>query len=182
MSWDAKRSGNTIIADLRFVARQRIIRRRTDRRCDNWRQPSGFRTGRLAGRLDFGNNPRIRHIHCWEKKAMRSIAEASATIMLGSLTGALLTGQVTGEALAQGTSISIAGFKFSPDPVSAAPNTPVTWTNKDSVPHQIVIASKNLKTAVLNAGQSGQLTIVEAGTYDYVCGIHASMKGQIVVK
>ena len=49
-------------------------------------------------------------------------------------------------------------------------------------PHQIVVASKNLKTAVLNSGQSAQLTIAEPGSYDYVCGIHGSMKGKIVVK
>ena len=82
----------------------------------------------------------------------------------------------------QGASVTIAGFKFSPDNVSATARTPITWTNKDGAPHQIVIASKNLKTPVLNNGQSAQLTIAEPGSYDYVCGIHASMKGKIAVK
>ena len=66
--------------------------------------------------------------------------------------------------------------------MTAAPNATITWTNQDSAPHQVVIASKNLKTAVLNKGQSGELKIAEAGSYDYICGIHPSMKGKIVVK
>ncbi|MGI8525497.1 MAG: cupredoxin domain-containing protein [Pseudolabrys sp.] len=35
---------------------------------------------------------------------------------------------------------------------------------------------------MLGKGQSAQLTIAEPGSYDYVCGIHASMKGKLVVK
>lgn len=82
----------------------------------------------------------------------------------------------------QGASVTIQNFKFGPDSVSAAAKAPITWTNKDGAPHQIVIASKNLKTPVLNNGQSAQLSLADAGSYDYVCGIHPSMKGKIAVK
>ena len=94
-----------------------------------------------------------------------------------------LTGLAAAPLLAQqGASVTIASFKFGPDNVSANAKAPITWTNKDGAPHQVVVASKNLKTAVLNKDQSGQLTIAEAGTYDYICGIHPTMKGKIVVK
>jgi plastocyanin len=82
----------------------------------------------------------------------------------------------------QGASVTINGFKFGPENVSANAKAPITWTNKDGAPHQVVVASKNLKTAVLNKDQSGQLTIAEPGSYDYICGIHPTMKGKIVVK
>jgi plastocyanin len=78
--------------------------------------------------------------------------------------------------------VTIANFKFGPEKVAAAANQPITWTNKDGVPHQIVIAAKNLKTAVLSRNQSAALTIAEPGRYDYICGIHPSMKGTIIVK
>ncbi len=96
--------------------------------------------------------------------------------------GALAGGIIATQALAQGANVNISGFKFAPDTINAAPNAAITWTNKDSAPHQIVVASKGLKTAVLNGGQSGQLKIADAGSYDYVCGIHGNMKGKIVVK
>ena len=72
---------------------------------------------------------------------------------------ALITAFVTGAAVAlvaaplfaqQGASVTIASFKFGPENVSANAKTPITWTNKDGAPHQVVVASKNLKTAVLN--------------------------------
>jgi plastocyanin len=97
---------------------------------------------------------------------------------LGGAAGLALTAQV----LAQAASVSIENFKFGPETISAAANAPITWTNKDGAPHQVVIASKSLKTAVLQKDQSAQLTIAETGTYDYVCGIHGSMKGKIEIK
>jgi plastocyanin len=78
--------------------------------------------------------------------------------------------------------VKIAGFKFSPDTVNATANAAIKWTNDDGAPHQIVIASKNLKTPVLNKGRSAELKIDAAGSYDYVCGMHPSMKGKVVVK
>lgn len=95
---------------------------------------------------------------------------------------ALIATQVLAQSATTASKVTIADFKFGPDSVTAAPNTPVTWTNNDGVPHQVVIAAKNLKTAVLSKGQSAQLSIAEPGSYDYVCGIHGSMKGKIVVK
>jgi plastocyanin len=53
--------------------------------------------------------------------------------------------------------VKIAGFKFSPDTVNATANAAIKWTNDDGAPHQVVIASKNLKTPVLNEGQSAEL-------------------------
>jgi len=44
------------------------------------------------------------------------------------------------------------------------------------------VASKNLKTAVMNNGQSAELKIDAAGSYEYVCGIHPRMTGQVVVE
>jgi plastocyanin len=57
----------------------------------------------------------------------------------------------------------------------------VSWTNTDDSPHQIVVKSKSLKTGVLLKGQSEALSFDEAGTYEYICGLHPSMKGTIEV-
>ena len=104
------------------------------------------------------------------------------TIALTAAAAGALAALLTTQVVAQNAGVTIASFKFAPGSVNATAKQPVTWTNKDGAPHQVVIASKNLKTAVLNSGQSGALTIAEAGTYDYVCGIHPTMKGKIVVK
>jgi plastocyanin len=98
---------------------------------------------------------------------------------LGALAGAALTAHSFAQASG---AVAINSFKFGPETVTVSAKAPITWTNNDGAPHQVVVASKNLKTAVLQKGNTGQLSIAEAGSYDYVCGIHPSMKGKIVVK
>jgi plastocyanin len=78
--------------------------------------------------------------------------------------------------------VSIASFHFGPEEVTVAAGTPITWVNTDASPHQIVLADKQQKTPILLKGQSATLTIAQPDTYDYICGLHPSIKGKIVVK
>jgi plastocyanin len=106
---------------------------------------------------------------------LKSFAIAAA---LGAAAGTGLAMQV----LAQGTSVSIESFKFAPSTISVAANAPITFVNKDGAPHQVVVSGKPFKTAVLQKGQSGSITIADKGSYNYVCGLHPSMTGKIEVK
>ena len=49
-------------------------------------------------------------------------------------------------------------------------------------PLLVVVSGKPFKTAVLQKGQSGSITIADKGSYNYVCGLHPSMTGKIEVK
>ena len=110
---------------------------------------------------------------------MTHFKSAGVAAALGALCGLALAPPLAAQGAA---AVSIAGFKFAPETVTAAPNAAITWTNNDGAPHQVVVGAKNLKTPVLNKGQSAELKIAEAGSYDYVCGIHPSMKGKIAIK
>lgn len=110
---------------------------------------------------------------------MTHVQQAVCAAALGALCGLALAPPIAAQGAA---AVTIAGFKFTPDTVTAAPNAAIAWTNNDGAPHQVVVAAKNLKTPVLNKGQSAELKIAEPGSYDYICGIHPSMKGKIVVK
>lgn len=110
---------------------------------------------------------------------MTLFRSAAAAAALGTLCGLALSPQLVAQDAA---AVTIASFKFSPETVTVAPNAAITWTNTDGAPHQVVVAAKNLRTPVLNKGQSAQLKIAESGSYDYICGIHPSMKGRIVIK
>ncbi|MBI3435037.1 MAG: cytochrome P460 family protein [Proteobacteria bacterium] len=79
--------------------------------------------------------------------------------------------------------VAIGGFKFGPETVSVAPGAAVTFVNTDASPHQIsVTGPKPQRSAVLLKGQEAKLSFAEAGIYDYICGLHPSMKGKIEVK
>lgn len=76
--------------------------------------------------------------------------------------------------------VGIRNFAFDPATLTVKKGTTVTWTNQDSVPHQIKSGSFN--SAALGNGQSFSFTFDETGTFDYSCAIHPSMLGRIIVQ
>ena len=100
-------------------------------------------------------------------------------ISLASLSGTFPTGRVA--AKPGPSSVSIAEFLFGPEKVTAKVGQPITWTNVDDSPHQVTLRSNGARTPVLLKGQSTTLTFNEAGTIDYICGLHPNMKGKIEV-
>jgi plastocyanin len=77
--------------------------------------------------------------------------------------------------------VGIANFAFDPATAQAKVGDVVEWTNNDSAPHSAVIDGASCATETLAGGQSGALVFNEPGTYNYVCGIHAQMKGTVEV-
>jgi plastocyanin len=78
--------------------------------------------------------------------------------------------------------VKIAGFVFGPSKHTSTVGQPVTWVNEDTSPHQITIVSTKERSPILLKGQSHAMGFNTAGTYDYICGLHPSMKGTIEVK
>jgi len=58
----------------------------------------------------------------------------------------------------------------------------VLWTNKDGAPHTVTAKDGSFDSGNLAQGASFSFTFQKAGTYDYFCAIHPSMKGTVVVQ
>lgn len=79
--------------------------------------------------------------------------------------------------------VAIASFLFGPEKLEVRKGQYVTWTNTDDSPHQVTIAGEGgTRTPILLKGQSQALKFTEAGTFDYICGLHPGMKGRIEVR
>lgn len=95
-----------------------------------------------------------------------------------------LKGTAAGEAprpTGAGT-VAIAEFLFGPEKLTVKSGQTVTWTNIDGSPHQITLqASSPMRSPVVLKGQSTTIQFNDVGTYGYICGLHPSMKGEIVV-
>jgi plastocyanin len=79
--------------------------------------------------------------------------------------------------------IAIASFAFSPASVTVKAGTTIKWTNNDSAPHSIASSDgKFTGSSVLSKGNAYQFTFDKPGTYNYICGIHPSMSGTIIVQ
>lgn len=76
--------------------------------------------------------------------------------------------------------ISIKNFAFNPAVLSVKAGDTVIWTNNDSASHRI--SGTGFQSSDLSNGQSYSFTFSSTGTVDYICSIHPSMKGKIVVK
>ena len=59
--------------------------------------------------------------------------------------------------------------------------TPVVWTNKDAFAHSVRANVGSFDEQTMKAGQTATVTFAKPGTYAYVCGIHNSMTGTVVV-
>ena len=76
--------------------------------------------------------------------------------------------------------VSIKNFAFEPAEVSIKKGTYVKWTNEDSAPHTVKFA--DFQSEQIPQGGTYEHLFDTAGTYEYSCGIHPSMKGKVVVQ
>jgi plastocyanin len=84
---------------------------------------------------------------------------------------------------AGGDSVAIAGFAFEPATMTVKVGATVTWTNEDSAAHTVKWDDGSQGSGSLTAGGPAYArTFDTPGTFAYVCGIHAAMKGTIVVE
>jgi len=73
------------------------------------------------------------------------------------------------------------GFQFMPAKIVATAGKALTFVNVDDTPHQVSVAN-GPRSAVFLRGQRASITLDKPGEYNYVCGLHPSMKGVIEVK
>jgi len=75
--------------------------------------------------------------------------------------------------------VSIVNFNYDPETLSVEKGTTVVWTNKDTVPHNVV--SPTFTSPTLNPGQSFSYTFNDDGSFSYRCTFHPQMKGTVLV-
>lgn len=81
-----------------------------------------------------------------------------------------------------GDSIQIDNFKFIPSTIYITKGTTVTWTNNEGVSHQILLKNINIESNVLQIKDTFNFKFDNIGEYDYICKIHPSMNGKIIVE
>ena len=78
--------------------------------------------------------------------------------------------------------VRIEDFSFQPGNLEVPIGAAVTWTNGDAAPHDATARNGDWNTERLSNGESDTLTFDNAGTFDYYCSIHPSMKARLVVR
>ena len=78
------------------------------------------------------------------------------------------------------TAVTIQGYAFQPQSITIDKGGTVTWTNQDSVVHDVKFS--DAESPDLKKGGTYSRTFDKAGTFDYICEIHPTMKGTVIVK
>ena len=78
--------------------------------------------------------------------------------------------------------VKIDNFTFTPPELMVAVGTTVKFVNHDDIPHSVVDKNKAFRSKALDTDDSFTFTFVNAGSYDYFCGLHPHMTGKIIVK
>jgi plastocyanin len=83
-----------------------------------------------------------------------------------------------------GTQVAMKDIKFQPQSVTVKVGDKVTWTNEDSVQHDVVNVKEGQepKSDLFNKGGTYSYTPTAAGTIEYVCTVHPNMTGTLVVE
>jgi plastocyanin len=77
--------------------------------------------------------------------------------------------------------VTIANFAFDPTPLTITIGTTVTWTNNDTVSHNVTGDDGTWGSNNLAKGDTFSFTFTKPGTFSYHCGVHPSMKATITV-
>jgi plastocyanin len=77
------------------------------------------------------------------------------------------------------TTVEIVDFAFTPSATSIEVGDSVTWTNRDSAPHDAT--GTGWATPLLLEGDSASVTFDAAGTFEYICSVHPDMTGSVTV-
>lgn len=99
--------------------------------------------------------------------------------------GGLLLGLLSASTTAwsgAGATVTIDNFTFSPNKLSVAKGTEVTWANQDDIPHTIVLGTIGVRSKAVDTDRSFTYRFDKAGTFSYICGLHPQMHGQVIVK
>jgi plastocyanin len=78
-------------------------------------------------------------------------------------------------------SATIQNVAFSPNPLTIAPGSTVTWTNQDGVAHTVTADDGSWGSSTLGQGGTYSQVFTSPGSYPYHCAIHLYMRGTVVV-
>jgi plastocyanin len=103
-----------------------------------------------------------------------------------STSGGSSTSSTAGGGSAGGSgpvAVQMKDIAFSPAGVTVKVGQKITWTNDDSVQHDVQSTSgESIKSDLFGKGGTFSFTPTKAGTIDYVCTVHPGMTGTITVQ
>jgi plastocyanin len=100
-------------------------------------------------------------------------------LLLGAL-AAVAAGAMAAAPSAKHT-VAMDGVKYDPPTLTVKQGDSVTWVNRDPYPHTVT-ARGAFDSKDIAANAKWTYVARKAGRYDYICTLHPTMKGTLVVE
>jgi len=109
-------------------------------------------------------------------KARRAAVFLSMTCMLQA--GAILSAP----AGAATHTVVMEGVAFVPATLTVKRGDTVVWVNKDMFPHTATAQDRSFDSKDIAPNKTWKHVAAKAGTFSYLCTLHPTMKGSLIVK
>ncbi len=94
---------------------------------------------------------------------------------------ALLSGATAVAAEEADMRVSIVGRAYQPAQLTVGIGQTVTWRDESFGQHTVTSVDGQFDSGVMSTGSSFTMTFAKAGTFNYSCTIHPTMKGSVLV-
>lgn len=78
--------------------------------------------------------------------------------------------------------IAIDAMVFTPATLEVRQGERVTWKNADPFPHTVASNAPSFRSPEIASGKSWTMVARDKGSFDYICTLHPTMKGRLVVR
>lgn len=78
--------------------------------------------------------------------------------------------------------VDIEGFAFTPATVRVSVGQEIRWRNRDGATHTVTFSGVSVDSGALGNGATFSHAFSAPGTYPYICSIHPSMTGTVIVE
>ena len=99
-----------------------------------------------------------------------------------ALAGTLLALSAVPGQSADADTIVIQNFSFAPMSLTVPAGTVVTWKNLDGEPHTVASDQGLFRSGALDHSEAFTFKFHQPGTFRFICSIHPTMMGTIIVK
>ncbi|HEU4853168.1 MAG TPA: cupredoxin family copper-binding protein [Telluria sp.] len=78
--------------------------------------------------------------------------------------------------------VVIDAMEFTPRTLEVRAGDRVTWKNRDPFPHTVASATAGFTSPEIGTGKSWSMVVRSQRDADYICTLHPTMKGRLVVR
>jgi plastocyanin len=120
--------------------------------------------------------------HRLHRCCLNPVTNVRARLSLMMAVVALALSLTAASSVATQTGVSIVYRAYQPSTTVVNVGETVTWHNMSLMQHTVTAIDGSFNSGVLNGGTSFSVTFTTPGTFLYMCMIHPTMKGSVIVR